>query len=169
MYAQEVRGLNGATTAPVFVAGTTTTITSGQNMNYALKGQGYFLAAATNEATPTTDFVTAAAFKPVIGGGSVAGANGNGCVFALCRDSATTLRVIQSQMQPLDASGNFIVYPQFPELPDTVALLGSLTIKAGNTASAAGWVFGTGNTASVSGITYTFRDHLLGTPVRPMA
>lgn len=169
MYAQEVRGLNGATTCPVFTNGSTTTITSGQNMNYALKGQGYFLAAASNEATPTTDAVTGVAFNAVKGGGSVAGVNGNGCVFLLCRDSALALKVVQSALQPLDSSGAFVINPQFPELPDTLALLGSLTIKAGNTASTSGWIFGTHNTTGVTGITYTFRDHLLGVPSRPLA
>lgn len=140
-------------------AGTTTTISTTGTTTYAIRGKAYTKAAITNGATPTTDHATGLAFNPVP-------AN-YGSIFSVCLDASGAVQVIQGSVTPLDASGAFIQAPQFGPLTEDVAMIGYIVIKAGSTASASpGWLFGTNNLSSVTGITYTFVD-VVGTPDRP--
>lgn len=149
-------------------AGTTTTLSNTGTTIFAIRSKFYTKAAMTNAATPTTDWATGNAFIGVT-------AN-NGCSFIIGFDSGGNLRAIQSTIQPLDASGNFIRAPVFggfgpPGSGSTAndfCPIGYLVIKAGSTANATtGWIFGTSNMSSVTGITYTFGD-LAGWPDRPI-
>jgi hypothetical protein len=147
------------TVKAALAAGTTTTFSTTGATLYCIKGRAYSRAAATNVATPTTDAATGAAFLPV--------AANQGSVFVFCYDSgASTLRVVQGQVQALDVAGNFILTPQFPGIPDTLCPFGWLVVKAGSTA-VGNWVFGTNNLSGVTGLTYSFSD-CMTLPDRPV-
>mgnify|MGYP003651502435 CR=1 FL=1 len=147
-------------------AGTTTTISNTGTTVFAIRGKAYSKTAMTNVATPTTDWATGAAFSAV--------KTDKGSVVMIGLDSDGTVRAIQGTITDLDATGAFINAPQFggtgPSGSGTgngdFCPIGYLVIKAGSTAAAAGWVFGTNNNSSVTGITYTFVD-VCGWPDRP--
>lgn len=139
-------------------AGTTSTLSSTGALAYAIRGKAYSRAALSNTATPTTDANTGIAFLPVV--------TNKGSVFVIGYNAAGGLVAAQGSIEALDSSGNFIYAPQFPVVPDTMCPIGYEIIKAGSTASAGGWVFGTSNQASVTGITYTLVD-VVTLPERP--
>ena len=139
-------------------AGTTSTLSSTATIYYCIRGKAYSRAALSNTATPTTDATTGAAFVPIT--------TNTGAVIVIGLNAAGTLKASQGGLQALDAAGNFVVTPQFPALPDDFCPIAYEVIKAGSTASAAGWVFGTNNQASVTGITYAITD-LMTLPDRP--
>lgn len=149
-------------------AGTTTTLSNTGTTTYAIKSRVYTKTAMTNAATPTTDWATGNAFIGVT-------AN-NGCSYIIGFDSTGALRAIQSTIQPLDSSGNFVRAPVFGgfapagsgSTDNDFCPIGYLIIKAGSTANATtGWIFGTSNMSGVTGITYIFGD-LVGWPDRPI-
>jgi hypothetical protein len=152
----DLAGGNYVTTKAGFAAGTTTTTTTANTTLFSLLGKAFSAAAASNVATPTTDFLTGLAFRAV--------APNFGSIFAFCRDSGGAIRVIQGDIKALDASGGFIDAPQFPPLPDTVAAYAYLVVKAGATASS--WTMGASNMAGATGVTYSFTD-VMTLPVRP--
>lgn len=82
-------------------------------------------AAITDGATPTTDAVTGAAFKTLTAN------KGCAMVWAL---QGNTVRVMQGPIESLDASGNFLIAPQFPTVPDNMAPFAYQVLKAGSTA-----------------------------------
>lgn len=136
---------------PVIAAGTTSTLSSTNAVNYAIKGKAYTKAALSNVATPTLDVNTGLAFTAIPAG--------YGSVFLIGLTAAGALVVAQGGLQALDVSGNFIVAPQFPQLPDSAVAIAYEVIKAGATASSApGFVFGVSNQSAVTGITYSFQD-----------
>lgn len=139
-------------------AGTTSTLSSTGTLAYAIKGKAYSKAALSNTATPTTDAVTGAAFVPIV--------TNKGAIIVIGYNAAGSLIAAQGSIEALDASGNFINAPQFPVIPDTMCPIGYEVIKAGATASASGFVFGTSNQASVTGITYALTD-VVTLPDRP--
>lgn len=139
-------------------AGTTSTLSSTGTLAFAIKGKAYSHAALSNTATPTTDATTGAAFVPIV--------TNMGAVIVIGFDAAGNLKASQGPAQALDVAGNFVVSPQFAAVPDTMCPIGWEVIKAGSTASASGWVFGTNNQASVTGITYSFTD-CVTLPERP--
>lgn len=130
-------------------AGTTTTLTIGTTTPYAIKGKAFSKASASNQATPTTDAVTGAAF--------VAVPINFGCVFVIGLDATGAIRVAQGKIEALDAGQGFVKAPQFPGVPDTVCPIGYLVTKVGPTGAA--WTFGSSNLAGPpSGVTHTFVD-----------
>lgn len=132
-------------------AGTTTTLSSSNAVDFAIEGKAATKAAMTNAATPTTDAATGSAFTGVV-------AN-KGSVFTIGLNSSGALKAVQGSIESLDASGSFVLAPQFGPIPDNFCPIGYLVIKAGSTANATtGWVFGTSNMSGVTGITYTFVD-----------
>lgn len=147
----------GALSKVTLAAGSTTTISTTGTTTFAIRGKAYTKAAISNGATPTTDYATGLAFLPV--------AANQGSVYSVCLDSGGNVRVIQGTVVPLDATGAFILAPQFGVLPEDVAMIGYIVIKAGSTAVGT-WLFGTNNLSSVTGITYTFVD-TVGEPDRP--
>jgi len=138
-------------------AGSTTTISNTGTTTFMIKGSMYTKTAMTNVATPTTDIVTGAAFRPIV-------AN-QGTVIQVGLDSGGNLRAAQGTIESLDVNGAFVRAPQFPGLPDTVATIGYIILKGGATLVAT-WTFGTNNLSSVTGMTYTFHDAGM-TPDRP--
>lgn len=140
-------------------AGTGSSLSNTGTTTYAIRGKAYTKAAMSNVATPTTDAATGAAFIGVI-------AN-KGCVFLVGFTAAGGLVAVQGSITDLDVSGAFIQAPQMGEPPLDFCPIGYIVIKAGSTANATtGWIFGTSNMSSVTGITYTFVD-LCGLPDRP--
>lgn len=140
-------------------AGTTSTLSNTSTIVYAIRGKALSASALSNTATPTTDAATGAAFTGVV-------AN-YGSVFLVGLNAAGDLKCVQGSITPLDVAGKFIVAPQFGGPPLDFCPIGYIVIKAGATANATtGWVFGTNNMASVTGITYTFVD-VVGMPDRP--
>lgn len=144
----DIAGLTMCTSKAALAAGTTTTYSTTGATLYCIKGKAYSVAAKTNAATPTTDINTAAAFVGV-------DAN-KGSVFVFGYNAAGAVKVAQGSVEDLDASGNFVIAPNFPALPEDFAPFGYLIIQAGSTAST--WTLGTSNQASATGITYTRQD-----------
>jgi hypothetical protein len=148
-------------------AGTTTTLSTTGTTTYAIRGKAYTKTAITNGATPTSDYATGNAFLPVL-------AN-KGSIYMIGLDASGSIKVIQGTITDLDVSGNFIRAPQFGgtapagsgSTNNNFCPIGYLVIKAGSTAdNTTGWIFGTSNNSSVTGITYTFQD-TVGWPDRP--
>lgn len=164
-----------ALTKAGLAAGSTTTLTQslagGATANIiAIRGKLYSVSALSNTTTPTTDWATGKAFNPVLAS--------QGCVFLVGFDHSGNLRAIQSQVLALDTitePGNFLQAPNFGALgpsgsgstDNDFCPIGYLVIQAGSTANnTTGWVFGSSNMSSVTGITYTFQD-VCGVPDRP--
>lgn len=140
-------------------AGTTTTLSTTGTTVYAIRGKAYSKAAITNGATPTTDAATGSAFVGVV-------AN-KGSIFLIGLNANGDLKCVQGSIENLDASGAFVNAPTFNGPPTDFCPIGYIVIKAGSTANATtGWIFGTSNMSSVTGITYTFVD-CVGLPDRP--
>ena len=155
-----LRGLTAAFSVAGLAAGTTTTLSTANTVQYSIGGKAYAKTAITNGATPTTDSATGAAFLGIK-------ANKGG-VFVICLDSSGNLKAVQGEITDLDSAGNFVVAPEFPaNIPDTLCPIGYYIIKAGSTANATtGWILGSSNSASVTGITYTLVD-INVLPARP--
>jgi hypothetical protein len=155
----DARGFTGLFVKPTLAAGTTTTLSFGGNLDYSIQGKIYYKAAVTNGATPTTDYGTGAAFLGIK-------ANYGG-VFVICLDSSGAFKVVQGEIVALDAAGAFVNAPEFPLIPAGICPIGYELIQAGSTADATtGWVMGSSNQSSVTGITYTLVD-VCTLPSRP--
>lgn len=139
-------------------AGTTTTLTSANAMQCSIGNKSILKAAASNEATPTTDALTGAAFLPI--------AAGYGGVFTVCRDAAGALKVIQGQVVALDASGQFIHAPWFGPQKNDLAPYGYILVKCATGATT--WTFGSSNLSGPpANVTITYVDCANGMPPRP--
>ena len=138
-------------------AGTTTTISTTGTTVFAIRGKAYSKTAITNGATQTTDAATGSAFAPI-------SAN-QGTIVVIGFDSGGNVKAAQGGVQALDVTGNFIISPQLPTIPDTMCPIGYIVLKGGATLSGT-WTFGTNNLSSVTGMTYTFVD-LVTLPDRP--
>lgn len=134
------------TTVAGLAAGTTTTLTWANDVLYSIKGKAYKKAAGSNQATPTTDAVTGAAF--------VAVGAGYGSIFVVGFDSGGNLKVAQGSVEQFSAGGQsatagsscyFGNAPRFPSLPDTMTPCGYIVVKVGSSGSA--WTFGSSNLA----------------------
>jgi hypothetical protein len=141
-------------------AGTTTTYTTANTVTYSIGSRLYSKTAVTNGATPTTDALTSAAFKPI-------SAN-QISVVVFGFDATGAIKCAQGDVQAMDASGTPIVWPSYPQLTaaDTVCPFGYLVLKAGSTVVGT-FTFGTNNLSAITGMTYTFQDvaALTGRPV----
>jgi hypothetical protein len=151
---QQLMPLTLPLSKPGFVAGTTSTFTTGGAINFMIRGKIFQAATQTNVASPTTDFGTTnnLAFLPVP-------AN-FGSIYLFGFDHNPTPRAIQGGVLALSPVNNlFLQAPQFGGIPLDFCPFGYLVIKAGPTASASpGWRLGIDNMSGVTGITYTFVD-----------
>lgn len=155
-------------------AGTTTTISTTGTTTYGIKGKALTKAALTNQATPTTDYVTGNSFLPIpIPNTAPNLALGYGSVYTVGFDSSGNLKVAQGTIEALDIGGNFINAPQFGGVgpkgsgstDNDFCPIGYIVVKLGATAVAT-WTFGTNNNSSITGVTWTFVD-ILTLPDRP--
>jgi hypothetical protein len=153
-----LRPVTGCLSKVTLAAGTTTTISTTGTTTYAIKSKAYTKTAITNGATPTTDALTGSAFE---------GFTANeGTVVVIGFDKDGNVKACQGTVEALDVSGNFILAPSFPNIPDTMCPVGYIVLKGGSTLSGT-FTFGSSNLSSVTGMTYTFVDVLLGLPERP--
>ena len=152
----------GGATLNLVTGGAATTFTP-QNITYSVSGKMYFGASGTiGTASPTTDGVTLLAFRPVT--------PNQGCVFVWCLNAASAIKVVQGPLSganSVDDSGNWINPPQFPAIPDTLTPISYSVVRAASTASAAGWLLGTNNFASVTGITVATAVDIALLPATP--
>lgn len=140
----EYRGANFCTTSGLLTAtGAVATHDTTVTINFAVNGKAYTKTAIATGTTPTTDYNTSAAFPAIVGGASVAGAYGNGCVVVWALNASGTVKCMQGPQEALDVAGKFIRAPQFPAVPDDVTPFAYQVLKAGATASATAIVFGT--------------------------
>ena len=137
--------------------GTTTTTSTANAVNYAIKGKAYAKAIAANGTTPTTDSVTGAAFLPI-------GVNKAG-VFVICLDTSGNLKAVQGEIVDYTDAGVYSKAPALPGIPDTLCPIGLEFTKVISTGSA--WTMGVSNQATLTGITHTFVD-LSTMPERPI-
>lgn len=153
----------GCLSRVTLAAGTTTTVSSTGTIVYAIRGEAYSASALSNTATPTTDINTGTAFVGVKAG--------YGSTFVYGLNAAGALKCAQGTVVPLNTVTSTYAWdlsPQFPALPDDFCPIAYLTILAGSTADATtGWIQGSSNQASVTGITYARQDVALGMPDRP--
>lgn len=150
--------MTGCLSKVTLAAGTTTTISTTGTTTFGIRSKAYTKAAITNGATPTTDAATGAAFVPF--------AANYGTVVVIGLDKDGNIKAAQGSVQALDVGGLFIVPPQFPGLPDTMCPIGYIVLKGGTTL-VGNFTFGSSNLSSVTGMTYTFVDVVLGLPDRP--
>lgn len=138
-------------------AGTTNTYTTTAAVATVFKGKfGTAFGTKTNQATPTTDYRTGAAFTAL--------AINEGCVFVWGCIADGTVKVVQGSIEDLDSNtGAFKVAPQFPSIPDLMCPFGYVVIQNDSTGSA--WTFGSSNWTA-TGITDTWVDVMV-LPDRP--
>lgn len=155
-------------------AGTTTTISTTGTTIFAIRGKAYSKTAITNGATPTIDYATGAAFKPIPIPNTAPNLGlGYGSVYMVGFDHSGNVKVIQGTIEALDVNGKFINAPQFGAFgpsgsgstDNDFCPIGYIVVQLGATAVAT-WTFGTNNLSGVTGVTYTFVD-CVGWPDRP--
>lgn len=145
-----------ATSKAGLAVGTTTTTTIANTTLYSIGGKAYSKAAASNAATPTTDYNTGAAFTAI-------GLNQAG-VFVIGLDSSGNIKVMQGETVEYSDAGEFDHAPAFPSIPDDVCPIGYELVKVISTGSA--WTMGVSNQASQTGITKVLVD-VFTLPARP--
>lgn len=159
---RNLRGLTMGLVSPALVKGTnksyTTTVTSAGIINGKYVTP---LTAQSNQAVPTTDSKTGAAF--------VALATQQATVVVVGQNAAGAIQACQGTIVPTalgvtTTAGAFINYPQFPELPDDFIVFGYLLARTAP--SATSWTFGTDNWAA-TGVTCTEFVQCAVLPARP--
>ncbi len=152
MDAMNLRGLTIGLTSPVLVKGTnksyTTTVTSAGLINGKYVTA---LTAQTNQAVPTTDAATGAAF--------VTQTDNQACVYVVGQTAAGAIAACQGSIVDTEVgitttAGAFKVPPQFPALPDDFLVFGYCLVRTAPSAS--DWKFGTDNWAATGVTTSEF-------------
>lgn len=149
----------GLTSGTASGATYTTTATTAHVINGNF---GTTLAAQTNTASPTTDARTGAAFTALADNQAtcfVWGVTAAGAI-AVCQGS-----IEDTQVGVTTVAGDFIVYPQFPALPDDFCPIGYSVHRCAPSASA--WTLGT-SAWNATGTTHTFKN-VYSLPNRPQA
>lgn len=150
-------GATFCTSKAGLVTGTTSTLTHAL-VNFCVNGKAFTKAAATNAASPTVDFATKQAFRPLV-------AN-RGTIFVVGSNPAGALLACQGSIESLNAAGEFVAAPSLPTLPNDMCPIGYVIVRAGSSLSGS-WLFGANNW-SVTGITVITGD-LMAMPNRPFA
>jgi hypothetical protein len=157
MDAQRLKGATFAAGNSLLTAtGTETVHDSTVIMPFCIKGKAYTKPASNvDQATPTTDYNTAAVFPTLT-------AN-KGCVVVWAYNSSLAVKCMMGPIQDLDSAGNFKIPPQFPRVPDDVCPFAYQVLKAGSTAGNIN--FGTSNW-DATGFTNVIQN-ILCMPDRP--
>lgn len=157
-----LNGLTMCTVSPALVKGTTKTYTTSVTSAGMINGKWVTaLTAQTNQAVPTTDVATGAAFTALSDNQAtvvVVGQNAAGAIKA-CQGSIESTAVGVTT-----TAGAFIVTPQFPNLPDDFIVFGYMLARTAPSASA--WTFGTDNW-DATGVTTTQFVQCGVLPARP--
>lgn len=140
-------GLTMATTSGLLTAaGAETVYDTTVTIQYMIRGKfSTAKTAVTDGVTPVADYNTGLAFPVLVGGASVAGAYGNGCIVVWGMIADGTVKCMMGPHAPLGLGGTFINAPQFPAIPADVCPFAYQVLKAGATASATAIIFGTAN------------------------
>ena len=166
MNALELRGgLVALSTGLLTATGAETVHDTTATINYAIDGIIRQKTAITDGATPTTDINTGLAFPALVGGASVANTPGNGCIVVWGLNAAGAVKCAMGPHQRLDMAGNFVLAPQFPNIPDDFCPFAYQVLKAGATASATAIIFGTANW-NATGFTNVIKN-VAWLPTRP--
>lgn len=153
---EPLRGLNFCTTTGLLTAtGAETVYDTTAAIQYVLGGKIAAKATVADGTTPTTGGVSGAAITLT--------AN-NGRVVVWCLTSGGTVKVLEGDIEALDAAGNFIDYPSFPDIPDTYVPFAYQVLKGGATLSGT-WTFGSSNW-NATGLTSTIVN-VATLPARP--
>lgn len=138
-------------TKTVAVAGTTSTVTTSNATDFIINGKfGTQLDALTNQATPTTDHLTGAAFP------ALAINQGVAIVLGTIAAGGTNVVAVQGEIKNLDSGTvEFAIAPPFGTIPDTMCPFAYIIIT--NASTGAAWTFGT-TTFAATGIVDTFVD-----------
>lgn len=146
------------------VAGTTSTFTSTVTTVGAIAGKFVAtLAAQTNAASPTTDASTGLAFVPL--------QPNQTCALVFGQNAAGTLKLAQGTIIPTAVGitttvGAFVLYPQFPGLPNDFLPLAYTIVRTAPSASP--WTPGTGSWTA-SGVSASTFQNVTALPARPQA
>ncbi len=159
------RGLNFATTSGLLTAtGAETVHDTTVTISFCVNGKAYTKTAITDGATPTTDYTDSVAFshssKTLTG---VASAGGQGTVVVWALTAGGTVKCMMGSRETLDASGNFLLRPQFPAIPGDVTPFAYQVLK--HYAQATTITFGTSNW-NASGFTNAIQNVMV-LPDRP--
>lgn len=159
MEAQKLYGANFCTTSSLLTAtGAETVHDTTVLLNYCINGKAYTKSGTNaDQTTPTTDYNTGAAFTNLT-------AN-QGTVVVWAYNSSGTVKCMMGSIETLDSGGNFVRYPQFPNIPEDVCPFAYQVLKAGATAGTI--TFGTSNW-NATGFTQAIQN-ILVLPNRPQA
>ncbi len=87
-------------------------------LDFSIRGKMYSKSGTNaDQATPTTDYNTGAAFPSLTG---VASAGGEGTVVVWAYNSSGTVKCMMGSIEDLNTAGDFLQVPQFPAIPDDV-------------------------------------------------
>lgn len=119
-------------------------------INISLNGRMYTAAAATAQASPTTDAQTKKAFLPL--------AAGQSCIFVICVDKAGARFAVQGAIgseADFASSAGALEFPS--QIPESICPIGYLVVRAGSTA-VGNWTFSSNNFSGVTGVTVVAQD-----------
>lgn len=146
------RGATMSFASAALVKGTNKSYTTTVTTNAIINGKfATALTAQTNQAVPTTDHATGAAF--------VAQTDDTACCYVMGINAAGTIKACQGPIVPTEVgvtttAGAFINPPPFPSLPDDFVPLAYTIVRAAPSASS--WTFGTDNWAATGVTTLEF-------------
>lgn len=132
-------------------------------VGFTIGGKMYSKAASANQATPTSDHTTGAAFTTLVGGNSVANTPGEGAVVVWGFQSDGTVKCMMGGKEKLDMDDNFVYAPNWPAIKGDVCPFAYTVFKAGATA-AVSVIFGTTNW-SAAGVSTVNVNRLPDRPV----
>jgi hypothetical protein len=150
--ARQLTGLTMCTVTPGLIKGTNKSYSTTATAVGMINGKWVTgLTSQTNQAVPTTDALTGAAFTALTDNQAtvvVMGQNAAGTIQA-CQGS-----IVPTQVGVTTTAGDFINAPQFPALPDDFMVFGYALVRTAPSAS--GWTFGTDNWAATGVTTSEF-------------
>lgn len=149
----------GATANLTGVAATAATTYTVQNLTYTIAGKLYFKVTAVTAAAPVTDVVSGLAFKPL--------QKNQGCAYLWTVDAFGNVGLAQGPLPispattglqtNVDDSGNFIIPPQFPTVPDTLSVFAYSIIRTTSAYAGTGYQPGVSNW-NTTGVVTTATD-----------
>jgi hypothetical protein len=152
MDALNLRGLTIGLIKTGLIKGTNKSYTTTVTSNGMINGKYVtVLTAQTNQAVPTTDASTGAAF--------VAQTDNTACVYVVGQTAAGAIAacqgsIVETEVGVTTTAGAFKSPPQFPQLPDDFMVMGYCLVRTAPDASA--WTFGTDNWAATGVTTSEF-------------
>ena len=124
---RNIVGFTGAFKSSALTAtGAETVHDSTVAMPYSINGKLYSKSGTNaDQATPTTDYVTGAAFPVLTGTADL----GQGAVVVWAYTSDGTVKCVMGPIEDLDSAGTFLRPPSFPHVPDDVCPFAYMVLK----------------------------------------